>query len=429
MGIMTALFNRGGQRRIEAELTQMKVRYDEMKVQYENIQRKFDITDWNSFTPIQQEILSSQMLTSSSYFAKVWVYNVCVAKISGEVAKMSQHNYLENAKGESVEGNKIFMKIQGNCNPLFNGFEQIESLAAFYIMNGNFYERVIGTPRMPIELWSLLANNVEPVAGDPAKDEPLVKFYRDSTKAKADEIPPEEVIHGKAFNPENYIKGMPRLQAAAQKLTTLAKAENFNESILTNGIFPSINWHTDQVLSEQQIDEISRRLEKQSAGPSQAGKWISTWGGVKAEKMAFSPEEMNLLESERYNASVIAVSLGVPPETLGMLTDKRTYNNVMEARRDLLESTCMPILHKINSKRSAYFWPNGEFTIKINTKMIEEMQRNATELGASWWITPDQKLELQGHTPTGLPEMQERYIPMGYVNIKDLGMQQDKENF
>lgn len=425
---MTALFNRG-HRRIEAELTQMKVRYDELKVQYEDIQRKFDITDWNSFTPTQQEILMSQMLTSTSYFAKVWIYNVCVRKIALWVAKMSRYNYLENEKGESVAGNKTFKLIQGNCNPLYNGFEEIESLASFYIMNGNFYEKVIGTPRMPIELWSLLANNIEPQAGDPERDEPLIKSYRDSTKTKAVDIPPEQVIHGRSFNPDNYIKGMPWLQAAANKINTLMDTEDFNASVLKNGVFPAINWHTDQILGETQIDEIMRHIEKQYVGPHRAGRTMLTWGGVKAEKMAFSPEEMQLLENERYNGSVIAVSLGYPPELLGPLTEKRTYNNVAEAYEDLIETTCLPIAEKINSKRSAYFWPGGEFQIKVNMNMIKVMQKNATELATSYWLTPDQKLEMQGHTPTGLPEMQERYIPMGYVNIKDLGMQQDKENF
>lgn len=429
MSIMSALLGKQIRQEIDERVdAKVAAELEEMNKSYHmGIERKYDIRDWNSFTDIQQEILMSQMLGSTASYAKVWVYNICVRKISQTAARINSYSYLEKvSNGETVKGNKIFHMIKNRCNPLNSGIEQFQALASHEIMNGNSYEMVIGTPKMPIELWALLSQNVTPIKNK-KEGEPLIKHYRDET-GNGKSYPPENIIHTKEFNPESQIIGLPWLAAATTQVETLNNAEDFNSNVLKNGIFPSINWHTDQDIPKERLDTIKMQLADQYGSPRNAGIGMLTHSGFKAHKMAFSPREMLLLENEQYVAAIIAVLLGVNPEIFGMLTDKRTYNNVREAMSDFINNTCLPLTEKINTNRSNYFWPEGDFVIKINEKLIDVFKGDAAELNTSWWLTPDMKLEQQGHAPTGLPEMQERYIPAGFINIKDLGEKEDKEN-
>ena len=54
-------------------------------------------------------------------------------------------------------------------------------------------------------------------------------------------------------------------------------------------------------------------------------------GGVKAQPLQLTPEQMNLSEQTGYNEARIAVLLGVPPFLLGLPTNESmTYSNVSQ---------------------------------------------------------------------------------------------------
>lgn len=391
-------------------------------------EQKFDVRDWNSLSTIQQDILMDQMLGSTAAYAKVWVYNYCVRKISQTAARIFNYAYLENVKsGDRVEDNPIFNILTNRCNEIYDGQEQIEALISFYIMVGDSYEHVIGNTNLLIEIWPLLANNVTPEAGDGNKGEPMIKWYKEETSTKPIKHLPEEIIHCKTFNPDSHIIGIPWLKAAAAKIETLVDAEEFNASILKNGIFPAINYHTDQNQTREQVKEIKRQLVEQS-GPANAGGTILTHSGFKASSIAFSPEEMQILENERYIASVIATSMGVPPEILGTITDKKTYLNSKEAYADFINTTVLPVLEKINKKRNFYFWPEGDFKIKFDENMIDAFIQAAADLNTAWWLTGNEKRRKQGIATTKDPMMDIILVPSSMIALEDLGEKEDEEN-
>lgn len=379
--------------------------------------QKFDIRDYNSFTPIQREMLAD-LLKSRDIYTKIWVANTCIRKIADAAGLIWSSVSLQDSKGEIREDNPVY-KLFKYPFPTMSGVELMEFSITQYILNGNCYEYVTGTQKKPLEVWPLFARNITPIGGDPLKGEPVIKVYRDDTQKK--DYSPDSVIHAKTVNPESLICGISLLSAGETKLEQLDNIENFNNKIFKNGAFPSINFSTEQDLIESQRNDLKKSIQEQYAGVSNAGKVMLTWGGVKAIPMAFSPSDMQVLNNENMTAGAIASLLGVPPELLGNISTSKTYSNYREAKSDFINSTVIPHSNRIIEKRNHFFFPSGDFKFVLNENRIDYLKPSSAELNESWWLTPNQKRQLQGYQPIGDPAMDLIYIPSGYQTIEQAG--------
>jgi len=199
---------------------------------------------------------------------------------------------------------------------------------------------------IPSQLVSIIASNTFPAKALGYK---LFSYNKEYTT--------EEILHEKYFNPSyknngQQLYGMSPLKAALKRYTRnnsamTAATAAFDNQGMKGMVFPDIDPELVSESNVQQLLEQSSKIKQKLTGNEYAG--ASNYGKVAgaAYRMGYipiglSPVDMNIIESEKWDAVMICNVFGVPPELLG-LTNK-TYNNVKEAEKSLTTRSCFPLL-------------------------------------------------------------------------------------
>jgi phage portal protein BeeE len=149
--------------------------------------------------------------------------------------------------------------------------------------------------------------------------------------------------------------------------------------------------------------------------------------------MGLSPVDLQLLESEKITLRELCNVYGVN-SALFNDPDNKTYNNMKEAKKEMLTQVVLPELVLIRDAFNRFF--EGEigqgFYIDFDITVFPELQEDMKELSAilsqSWWITPNEKRQAMRYDTIQEDTMNEIYIPAGYLPVAELTMLQDPRN-
>jgi HK97 family phage portal protein len=141
----------------------------------------------------------------------------------------------------------------------------------------------------------------------------------------------DEILHIRYKSTTDTARGIGPLESGRARLVQLSVLARYAQEI-TDGAIPKYVLETEQYLTPTQASDL---LEQWWASRMQnlgeAWKPAVLSGGVKANPLQLTPEQMALSEQTGYNEARIAVLLGVPPYLLGLPTNEpMTYSNVTQ---------------------------------------------------------------------------------------------------
>ena len=163
-------------------------------------------------------------------------------------------------RGQAELGAHAFLDLLAKPNPAQTRRELLETVTAYLLVAGNAYveaQTLDGTPR---ELVALRPDRVQVIPG--AKG--WVEAYRYSAGGAFVNLPAENVLHLKLFNPLDDYYGLSPFEAAAQSLDTHNAASAWNKAMLDNAARPSgalVFSGGDGQLSTQQYDRLKSELQ------------------------------------------------------------------------------------------------------------------------------------------------------------------------
>jgi HK97 family phage portal protein len=180
--------------------------------------------------------------------------------------------------------------------------------------------------------------------------------------------------------------------AIARGALSLAMAQHQTASALVeNSLNPSAVISFAEKLSpaarEQVLESVGRRLQ----GAANAGKFLVMDGGPKFERMSFSPEDAQFLESTKFSAENVCRIFGVPPTAAGIL-DRGTYSNTEQEAQSLVSNCIGPLAGRIEAalmrclltpeqRRSLYIEHDLSGLLRGDVKSRFEAYRMAREMG------------------------------------------------
>lgn len=298
-------------------------------------------------------------------------------------------------------------------NPLQSGREYLESLYAFLQIAGNSYAEVVETADgRPGELYVLRPDRMTVVPGPngwPGRYE-----YKVSGRSHAFPVDQKSgtssILHLKSFHPLDDLYGMSPLEAAAFGIDLHNSAQDWNKSLLDNAARPSgalvfspAEGNAD-TLSEEQFRRLKDELEDQYQGSQNAGRPFLLEGGLKWQQIAFSPQDMDFIQSKHVSAREIALALGVPPMILGIPGDN-TYANYQEANRALWRLTLLPLVEKVVASLNVWLASRfgDDLRLDIDRDAISALtnERDALwkRIGEADFLTPNEKRRALGFAP------------------------------
>ncbi|MEM6621579.1 MAG: phage portal protein [Pseudomonadota bacterium] len=252
------------------------------------------------------------------------------------------------------------VRLLSQPNPGQDGRSFLEALYGHLQLSGNAYVEAasIDTLGLPRELHVLRPDRMRVVPGNDGW--PAAYEYHVSGRAHRWAMDGDfrAILHLKAFHPLNDHYGMSPIEAAAQAVDVHNAAARWSKALLDNAARPSgaiVFGGKDgaATMSEEQYQRLTREIEDNHAGASNAGRPMLLEGGLDWKPMGYSPTDMEFLETKNAAAREIAMAFGVPPMLLGLPGDN-TYANYQEANRAFYRQTVLPLVQKTSSALSSW---------------------------------------------------------------------------
>jgi HK97 family phage portal protein len=173
----------------------------------------------------------------------------------------------------------------------------------------------------------------------------------------------EDVLHIRYKSTTDGARGVGPLESGKTRLVAAGVLARYATEIAQGGGIPKYVLEVEQQLTRAQADEVLDQWwasRMQNLGEPWKPAVLS--GGVKANPLQLSPQEMAVLDLAKYTEARISNLLGVPPFLLGLPSgdDSMTYSNVTSLF-DFHDRRCLkPSAVHVMSAMSGWALPRGQ---------------------------------------------------------------------
>lgn len=241
---------------------------------------------------------------------------------------------------------------------------------------------------------------------------------------------PEEVIHVKYFNPTitngQQWRGLSPLQVLSKRLTRLNAGMDASVAQVQNGGVPGIVYEK----SDYAIETLGQRkndFANYLRNSANKGAPYFAAGEMGYIELGLSLSDMNVAELQGIDFTKLC-NVYKLPEVLLNNHKASTDNNVLAAEKRLYTNSILPNIHLFKEAIMQSILPSYNDgirrTIEIDLSEIPalqaDMKMQAEALNAMWWITPNEKRDIQQFEEIDTPLMNQILIDSGKVLLTDL---------
>ena len=298
----------------------------------------------------------------------------CVDLISSTVANLPLNVLYIDKKGNTREQkNHRLQKVFDNM--VMTRYNFMKKLISDVLLKGNAYCYLKRNDQGDvIDLMYLEPNDVM-VNWDKKKQE---LYYQIPFLSKVQKIEAFDIIHLQN-NSSDGIHGQSVLSFAARQLQIAHGAENSAKQIFQSGGQPARGvLSTLSAISKKQKEDIANNWTQSTNGV------LVLSGDMKYQALSSNAEEMQLLDSRKFNAIEICSFFGVPPELVGM---GGKTSNVEDLMNLFLTTTIQNYISMIEHEFSRkMFSPQSQGRYKIDVDE-NSMLRMSASAKANYYST------------------------------------------
>jgi HK97 family phage portal protein len=329
----------------------------------------------------------------------------CVRMIAEAAAALP----LRFAEGGATLDEHPLIALLARPNPGQDGAALLEALYGHLQLAGNAYVEAAGADGPPTELHVLRPDRMRVVPGRdgwPEAYEYRVGARRHVFDMTADAPP---ILHLRGFHPLDDHYGMAPMEAAAASVDLHNAASRWTKALLDNAARPSGAVVYSGVdgrgsLTDEQYRRLVDELESNHQGARNAGRPMLLEGGLDWKPMAYTPSEMEFLQTKNAAAREIALAFGVPPMLLGLPGDN-TYANYQEANRAFYRQTVLPLARRAAGALSSWLGWRWGGAVRIEPDpdrtpaLSGERDAQWARMAGADFLDPDEKRAMLGLPP------------------------------
>lgn len=333
------------------------------------------------------------------FSTNVVVYR-CISLISKSLASVP---WFFTDKEGPVADHELNYLLQAP-NPLQGKETFLENLISNLLMFGNAYIYKTGKDGL-YSMHVLKSNKVNVVGSKPN----MPDYYSYNNGVKAVKIPvnqrtgESDVLHLKLFDPDSEYHGMSPCKVIENAVMLYNKVTEHNLSLLKRGGRPSgMLVLNPETLTDQKLQQTKEDVSKWVSGASNAGEVLVVGGDCEWKELGLKPLETDFLNGKHMASREIAQVFGVPPMLIG-ITGDATFANYKEARVHFWEDTIIPLMKKICSEMSVWFFQQFGVELKYDIEGIEALspRREAvwSKISQASFLTINEKRAELGYPP------------------------------
>ena len=263
----------------------------------------------------------------------------CVQLLSGAIASLPMHIYRRANDGDLTRDyqNDLWWTLNEEWAPRWPAYSGWSFMMGSKLLHGDGFAEIIRGPGdRIIALMPIHPNRVRVIAS-PDGMRLVYEVQPDSTIERPDAersririIDQDDMLHVPGFG-FNGLRGMSPLRYALRVAGRLAiNAQDFSAKFLENMARPDFALRTDQQLTDDQYDRLKSSLDTHQ-GPLNSGKPMILDGGLDIKTLTMPLEEMQLLETRKFQVEEIARAYGVPPFMIGHTEKTSSWGTGVES--------------------------------------------------------------------------------------------------
>lgn len=348
-----------------------------------------------------------ESFAKEAYQINVVAYK-CINLIAGNIASVPWCVYDNN--GNEIENHELIALLK-RPNIMQSGTEFFKALVAYYLVSGNTYIEMTRKGKKPGELYAHRPDYMRVIPGRFG----IPQAYRLDVNGQFHEWEVDaingfsEIKHFKSFNPLDDWYGMSPIEAAAYGIDQHNAASRHNAAMFQNGLFPGGIFSWEKPPADAERKRFEQSLIDRFQGSVNNARPMVVGGDMKYIDTTRTQKEVDFIGGKKLNAQEICWALGVNPILL--FNESVAYNNIENARLELWEDSCIPILEMLKDGLQSWVAPlygDRGLTIKYDlseTPVMQKRQQITDEAAraayAAALITRDEARELMGWDAVG----------------------------
>lgn len=256
---------------------------------------------------------------------RVTAVYACVQLIAGAIASMPMHVYRRAQDGDLNKdvNADLWWILNEEFAPRWAASAGWSYMVQSKLLHGDGFAEIIRGPGGTIRaLMPIHPIRVEPIVSPDGmrlvyrvKPDPTI-LRPEGDVGRIRVIDQDDMLHVAGFG-FNGLRSMSTLRNALATSGTLAiNAQDFSSNFLKNLGRPDYALATDSALTNEQFARLQDSLSTHQ-GPMNSGKPMVLEGGLKIQTLTMPLEDMQLLETRKFQVEEICRVFGVPPFMIG----------------------------------------------------------------------------------------------------------------
>jgi HK97 family phage portal protein len=312
---------------------------------------------WRSLREI---IASSGTKITNPYAQCVWVY-FCVNTISQNIARVPL-KIMTGVKGDKdkekeVSGGQLFDLFE-QPNPYMSKKELIEATEVYMGLRGEAFWVLEGREnitQIPKEIWVWNPDRFKPVLD---KSGWLIEWEVENVGGKVN-IPAQDVIQFKYFNPFNMHRGMSPLTASSLPVKSHFNASKYNEIFFEQGASMGGFVQVKEELGDTAYNRMVNLLKERHQGIDKMHSIGVLEGGAEFKELKVSHRDMEFIKSKKIGREEIFAVYKVNAVVGGLFEDVKSYQGQEIAHKTFWKECLIPKM----TNREEKLWQ--QFFLKI----------------------------------------------------------------
>jgi HK97 family phage portal protein len=327
-------------------------------------------------------------------------YWACVKLLSETISAMPINAYVTNEDGSRAKdsSNKLWRTLNYQPNRYQTRTEFFETKVLNLVTNGNAYSLISRNARG--QIVSLIPLMSSQMCVELQLDGSIKYIY---TNANSERIiyTEKQIWHVKLFG--NGIVGMASLAYGASQLGISIATDNRVSKIASNGGKVSGILSIDNVLTDVQRKAVRDNMKDIAEGDTDTLKILEA--GMDFQQVALSPQDMQLLESRRFNVEQTCRIMGVPSVLVNDTAGSTVWGSgIQEIVRGFYKTGLLPIAERFESSIKRHLMPSNDwdtvdiefdFDLYLRPSYEDRVKANSLAIN-SGQLTPNEARNKEG---------------------------------
>lgn len=264
----------------------------------------------------------------------------CVSLIAGAISALPMNIYRRSADGDLAQdySHPHWWVLNEEFCPRWAAAPGWSYITASKLLHGDGFAEILRSPRdgSVVGLVPIHPARVRVVAS-PNGARLIYEIQPDGTitapdaaASKVRVLDQDDILHVPGFG-FNGLRGMSALRYSLRSSGRLAiSAQDFSKNFLQNAARPDFALKAAGNLTDEQYAQLQQQLQDH-ASPANAGRPMILEGGLDIRELTMPMEEMQLLETRKFQVEEIARAFNVPPFMIGHTEKTSSWGTGVEA--------------------------------------------------------------------------------------------------